>query len=279
VAFELTLDQTKILLDNNGQSEKWHNAFLKLFPKYDITTGVRVAGFLAQCGHESNGFRIKEENLNYSAKRLNEVFRRYFSDVGRSTTGYAKNPEALANLVYGNRMDNGPESSGDGYRFRGRGPIQLTGKYNYAEFGKTIGKTAEEVVEYMGTTEGAVESALWFWKTNNLNQYCDNEDLLGMTKRINGGINGLTDRRNRWNKALGLFSISDSGASNQPRVYKVNDTGGMIRRIQSILGITADGVFGDNTKAAVRQYQIRKGLTPDGIVGPATLRKMGITNG
>ena len=100
-----------------------------------------------------------------------------------------------------------------------------------------------------------------------------------MTKRINGGINGLTDRRNRWNKALGLFSISDSGASNQPRVYKVNDTGGMIRRIQSILGITADGVFGDNTKAAVRQYQIRKGLTPDGIVGPATLRKMGITNG
>lgn len=278
MVFRPTLDQTKVLLGNNRQSAQWHAAFVKLFPEYGITTPVRVAGFLAQCGHESNGFRIREENLNYSAKRLNEVFYRYFAGAGRDAKDYAKKPEKIANLVYGDRMNNGPPSSGDGYRFRGRGPIQLTGRYNYTEFGKTIGKSAEETAEYMDTIEGALESALWFWKTNHINRYCDSRDIVGMTKRINGGTNGLRDRTERWDQALELFGIAEEAAP-RAQVYKRGDRGGMVRRIQGALGITADGIFGSGTEAAVKRYQQRKGLTPDGVVGPATLRKMDITNG
>lgn len=278
---ELTLDQTKAILSRNKSVTKWHKAFLKYFDKYDITTTERIAGFLAQCCHESGDFTIVEENLNYSASGLNRVFSKYFARAGRDATQYARQPEKIANLVYGNRMGNGGPETGDGYRFRGRGPIQLTGRDNYTRFGKTIGKTAEEAAEYMQTTDGALESALWFWKTNNLNAYCDRGDIIGMTKRINGGTNGLSDRKRHWAHALSVLGAKPP-VDTQPymgSIVKLGSTGGKVREIQVKLGLTVDGRFGPMTQAAVKKYQAKNGLTVDGIVGLNTAKRMGLATG
>ena len=118
---------------------------------------------------------------------------------------YEHKPEKIANRVYANRMGNGPETSGDGFKYCGRGLIQLTGKSNYVAFGKSVGKTADEVIEYMKTSAGALESALWFWKQNNLNNYADASDMKSITKRINGGYNGLEDRIARYNKIIQIL--------------------------------------------------------------------------
>lgn len=161
--------------------------------KYSLTTVNRLAGFIAQCGHESANFRLNIENLNYSAKALRAVFGKYFPTDSIANT-YARKPELIANKVYANRMGNGPESSGDGWRYRGRGYIQLTGKDNYTFFSQYINKTLSETLQYILTVQGSLESAAWFWDKNNLNKYCDNDDIVGMTKRINGGTNGLSHR-------------------------------------------------------------------------------------
>jgi putative chitinase len=153
---------------------------------------------LAQCGHESNGFTVFKENLNYSAEGLVSTFSKYFPNIS-STAGFAKNPQKIANKVYANRMGNGSEESGDGYLYRGRGVIQLTGKDNYKAFADFKGKTLNDVVNYLETTEGAIESALWFWKTRGLNAVCDTDDIIKMTKLINGGLIGLDDRKLKYN--------------------------------------------------------------------------------
>jgi putative chitinase len=160
-----------------------------------------VAGFLSQCGHESNDFTVLRENLNYSAEGLNKTFKKYFPTV-ESAQPYARQPEKIANKVYANRMGNGPESSGDGFKYRGRGAIQLTGHDNYKAFADAIGKTIDDTVAYCETLEGAIESACWFWKGHGLNALADAQDVLGMTRRINGGTVGLDDRQKRWDNAL-----------------------------------------------------------------------------
>ena len=164
----------------------------------------RVAGFLAQIAHESGGFTAVKENLNYSAKGLMGTFKKYFPTEALAKQ-YERKPEMIANKVYANRMNNGPEESGDGYRFCGRGLIQLTGRANYTKFATDLGMSIEDTVAYLETPNGAVASAGWFWDNNNLNQYCDRNDFVTLTKRINGGTIGLADREHHYHLALKLL--------------------------------------------------------------------------
>lgn len=161
----------------------------------------RIAAFLSQVAHESGGFNVIKENLNYSAIGLTKTFKKYFPTLAIATP-YAKNPELIANKVYANRMGNGSVSSGDGYKFRGRGLIQLTGKQNYIKFAASINKSITDTIVYLETPTGAVASAGWFWNINKLNIYADKEDFIGLTRRINGGTIGLIDRKHHYELAL-----------------------------------------------------------------------------
>ena len=169
---------------------------------YDMNVNpARLAGFLAQTAHESGGYTAIKENLNYSAKGLRGTFGKYFPN-DEIANQYAKKPERIANRVYGNRMSNGPEESGDGYRFCGRGLIQLTGRANYTKFAQDLGMSIEDTIAYLETPNGAVASAGWFWDNNKLNQYCDSGDFVTLTKRINGGTIGLEDRKHHYELAM-----------------------------------------------------------------------------
>lgn len=204
---ELSKEQLKQLLPKNPYIDQWHNALTQLLPDYEINTPQRVASFLAQCAHESGGFLFLKENLNYKAASLRKVFPKYFP-TDEIANAYASKPnkaEAIANRVYASRMGNGDEESGDGYRYCGRGLIQLTGKDNYTFFAGSLGITVEEASEYLQTFEGAAQSACWFWETNNLNQFADKGDIVTMTKRINGGTIGLEDRIKHYEHALHVF--------------------------------------------------------------------------
>lgn len=171
---------------------------------YEINTTQRVAAFLAQVAHESGSFIFTQENLNYSAKGLRGIFGKYFpnDDIANQ---YQRQPEMIANRVYANRMGNGNETSGDGWKFRGRGLIQLTGKNNYTLFANSLGLSVEDCVKYMSTVEGATASAGWFWNSNDLNKYADNGDIAMLTRLINGGNLGLDDRVHHYEMALGLL--------------------------------------------------------------------------
>lgn len=161
----------------------------------------RIAGFLAQIAHESGGLSVIKENLNYSVQGLRNVFPKYFpnDDIAKQ---YARKPEKIANRVYANRMGNGPEESGDGYKYCGRGLIQLTGKQNYTKFAEDLDMSIDDTIAYLETPNGAVASAGWFWDNNKLNQYCDKDDFITLTKRINGGTIGLQDRLHHYEIAL-----------------------------------------------------------------------------
>lgn len=171
---------------------------------YEINTPQRMAAFLAQVAHESGGFTAVKENLNYSAKGLMTTFKKYFPTEAVAKE-YERQPEKIANKVYGNRMGNGDEASGDGARYCGRGLIQLTGKHNYTRFAKDLGVSIEECVQYLETPEGAVASAGWFFDTNNLLKICDSGDMKMLTKRINGGYIGLEDRIHHYELALSVL--------------------------------------------------------------------------
>lgn len=169
---------------------------------YEMTANpARLAGFLAQIAHESGGFTAVKENLNYSAKGLMTTFKKYFPSEELAKQ-YERKPEKIANRVYANRMANGDEASGDGYRFCGRGLIQLTGRANYTKFAEDLGISIEETVKYLETPNGAVSSAGWFWDNNSLNKYCDSGDFVTLTKRINGGTIGLADRQHHFDEAM-----------------------------------------------------------------------------
>ena len=199
--FSFTLADLKSIIGNNQYADHWYDAICKICPDYQIDTPQRLAAFLAQCAHESGGFVFLKENLNYKAASLRKVFPKYFPDDAIAAA-YANKGEMIANRVYGNRMGNGDEASGDGFRYCGRGLIQLTGKNNYESFADSIETPVEEVPAYLATFEGAVQSACWFWETNNLNQWADKGDILTLTKRINGGTIGLEDRKKHYEHAL-----------------------------------------------------------------------------
>jgi len=189
---------------NKDNCEAWHTSLSAFLPIYGIKTGLRVAAFLAQTSHESGKYKFIEENLNYSDKGLLKVFPKYFNES--NVLEYARKPEAIANRVYANRMGNGDEASGDGYRYRGRGLIQLTGKSNYSAFGEKLNMDLEDVPTYLSTYDGAVESACWFWHKTNLNPLADIGDILTMTKKINGGTHGLSERQSEFSRILNIYS-------------------------------------------------------------------------
>ena len=200
----LTLSQLKQLLPKNPYVEHWHHALFQLLPDYDINTPNRIAAFVAQCAHESGGFMVLKENLNYKAATLRKIFPKYFTN-DQIAQEYASKPNkqvAIASKVYANRMGNGDEASQEGYKFCGRGLIQLTGRSNYQAFADSLEMNIDDVPEYLQTFEGAAQSACWFWETNKLNQWADAGDILTLTKRINGGTIGLEDRKKHYDHAL-----------------------------------------------------------------------------
>jgi putative chitinase len=211
----ITVSQFKQFAPHTKYAEQWCAALFgpqeelggkSLLAEYQINTPKRVASFLAQCHHESGGFVWLTENLNYSASGLRKTFAKYFPDDAIAQR-YARKPDAIANLVYANRMGNGSEASGEGSRYKGRGIIQLTGKTNYFWFAASLEITPEEAAEYMQTFEGAAQSACWFWETNSLNKFADVSDLRGMTKVINGGYKGMEDRELQYARASKLLGV------------------------------------------------------------------------
>jgi len=199
--FNFTQDKFTQIIGKNPYADHWFEALCEILPDYDINTVPRVAAFLAQTAHESGGYRAIKENLNYKAESLMRVWPRYFPNM-EIAKAYEKQPERIANRAYANRMGNGDEASGDGWKFCGRGLIQLTGKDNYTRYAQSLEIGLDEASEHLTTFEGCVQSAAWFWEANNLNQWADSGDMLTLTKRINGGTLGLDDRIKHYNHAL-----------------------------------------------------------------------------
>ena len=201
---ELTKQQLKQLLPKNPYIDQWYDALSQLLPDYEINTPQRIAAFIAQCSHESGGFTALKENLNYKWETLRRLFPKYFTtdDLAKAYANMPNKQEAIANRIYASRMGNGPEDSGDGYRFCGRGLIQLTGRDNYTFFAGSVDISVEEASEHLGTFEGAAQSACWFWETNSLNKWADTGDIKELTRRINGGYIGLEDRIKHYEHAL-----------------------------------------------------------------------------
>jgi putative chitinase len=209
--FEFTVEHLKQIIGNNPYIDHWHEALGKILPDYEIDTPKRLAAFLAQCAHESGNFRAIKENLNYKWESLRKIFPKYFptDDLAKQYAALpsAKKQEAIANRIYANRMGNGPEESGDGFRYCGRGLIQLTGKDNYTRYAQSLEISVEEASEHLTTFEGCVQSACWFWEANNLNQWADKQDIITLTKRINGGTIGLEDRIKHYNHACHVLGV------------------------------------------------------------------------
>ena len=186
-----------------GIDAKWFEPLDNTFSKFEINTTKRQAAFLGQCGHESNNFRTLEENLNYSANALMRVWPSRFPDHDVAEK-YANKPEKIANKVYAKRMGN--TEDGDGWKYRGRGIIQLTGKDSYIRCGDAIGIDLVGFPDILLTEKYASLSAGWFWRKHGLNQLADLSDWVAITKRINGGIHGIDDRVARTNKALAVLA-------------------------------------------------------------------------
>ena len=288
MSFEFDFTKGHLAEIISADADDWYDALCELLPKYGITTERRVAHFLSQCAHESGGFKRLEENLNYSAKALRAVFGRYFGNSPkRDADEYHRQPEMIANYVY---MDEyrkykmGNVNEGDGWLFRGRGLKQLTGRHNYTKFGESIDMSAEQAAEYVATPSGAIESACWFWDTNNLNDIADTDNVVKMTKKINGGNIGLEDRQKRYSHAMEVLgmSVEDLGADDSS-VEDILDDIGVLRKgakgegvklMQEALGIGADGDFGPGTERALKEWQSANGLVADGVAGPATFEKL-----
>jgi putative chitinase len=203
---ELTKGQLSQLLPKNPYLDHWFHALEQLLPDYEINTPKRMAAFLAQCAHESGNFTATKENLNYRPESLVKLFSKYFDlPTAQKYCALPNKQEAIANKIYASRMGNGDEASGDGYRYCGRGLIQVTGKANYTDFADSLEIKPEEAAEYMHTFEGAAQSACWFWESRKLNTYADRGDIKGMTKIINGGYIGLEDRISHFEHALHIF--------------------------------------------------------------------------
>ena len=287
--FDFTEDQLAEIIPGNKQVAEWYAALYEILPMYEITTERRVAHFLSQCAHESANFKRLEENLNYSAKALRAVFGRYFGDAPkRDADEYHRQPEMIANYVYMDEFRKykmGNIYDGDGWLFRGRGLKQLTGRDNYTKFGESIGMTAEEAAEYVQSFNGAIQSACWFWDTNNLNDIADGDNVKLMTKKINGGSIGLEDRQRRYVVAMNVLGApldahqeddDDDGDDilDDIGVLRRGSRGDGVAMMQEALGLEADGIFGRGTERALINWQMDNGLTPDGVAGPMTFEKL-----
>ncbi len=193
-----------------AELEPWVDPIRAACARFEINTIRRIAAFVAQMAHES-GLKAREEDLNYSAKRLAEVWSRFAANPSASpkerqpnnlARACAHNPEKLANVVYANRMGNGPPESGDGWRHRGVGPLQNTGKQNHERFAEAMGMSLADALTYMRTVEGGIMAAAWFWEANDINRLADTPGVADESRAINGGENGLADRERRFNAGV-----------------------------------------------------------------------------
>lgn len=202
-------DFTKDVIDNcinNDDSASWYPILVDVLPTFNITSKLRFAGWVAQMGHESQDFKTLKENLNYRASGLRKTFGKYFTSDSLAAS-YEHQPEKIANRVYANRMGNGDEASGDGWKYRGRGLIQITGKNNYSACSTALYNDDRLLTnpDLLMQMDGAVRSACWFWNKGGLNAYADKSDLVTITIRINGATNGLEDRTDRYEHALSVL--------------------------------------------------------------------------
>jgi putative chitinase len=281
----ITFSQFQQMIPSNREANVWYNIAKDFFEKYEINTVNRIAGFMAQTAHESNDFRVLEENLNYSVEGLLKTFGKYFIRGKANPEDYARNPEKLANYVYmdSNRSKSaalGNTQPGDGWKFRGGGLIQLTGRNNYTAFGRDIGMTAEQAAEYVRTKRGAFESACWFWKKNNLARFADADDIDGMSRKVNGGTIGLEDRRSKYERfksILNATTINNNSTTSVSNIYpnlSRNSTGDLVKKVQTALQITPNGVFDLQTEIAVRSWQRINRFTPNGILNNIQIKKL-----
>ena len=280
----LTEAQLAAMIPTNKEVGEWCVALNEMLPKYGITTDKRIASFISQCAHESMDFRVLEENLNYKEATLLRVFPRYFGPGKENAAEYAGKPEKIANYVYMDKNRSkagalGNQKEGDGFLFRGKGLKQVTGRSNTTAFGKTVGMTAEEAAKYLMTKKGALESALWFWGSRNLNEVADTGDVVRLTKIINGGDIGLADRQARYAKAMAALGGKIEAINSQitdavTQALRRGSKGDLVKKLQAKLGLTADGDFGPGTEAALKKWQTANGLTADGVAGPKTLTKL-----
>jgi putative chitinase len=205
--FNFTEEQVHHLLPRVKNVSEWYEAMVETLPQYGINDVARVSAFIAQCAHESGGFTLMQENLNYSADGLQKIFGKYFPNP-QIATQYARQPEKIANRVYANRMGNGNQASGDGFKFCGRGYIQLTGRDNYTAFDNSVEDDILATPDLVATKYPLL-SAAWFWNKNVLNKIADTgvgEDVITkITKKINGGTIGLADRVTHFNEYYNLL--------------------------------------------------------------------------
>lgn len=203
----LTPEKLQAILKTNPNACDWYEPLVNNLESYEIDSPNRAAAFLAQTSHESGDYRILSENLNYSQQGLRKVFPKYFPDDATAFR-YARQPQAIANRVYGGRMGNGSEQSGDGWNYRGRGVLQVTGKNNYASCSQFLFQDLRllDDPDYLTTMDGALQSAIWFWTANKLNPIADKGDVINLTKRINGGTIGLAERIEKYNRILDILT-------------------------------------------------------------------------
>ena len=279
----LSFEKFKKMIPTNREPDQWYNIAVEMLGKYEINTVNRIAGFFAQTAHESSDFRVLEENMNYSAERLREVFPRYFK-TNAAAYAAAYKPVVIANVVYmdKNRTRRGALGNvqeGDGWKFRGGGIKQLTGRNNYERFGKSIDMSADEAAHYVRTKKGAFESACWFWKENKLERYADKDDIVGMSKKVNGGSIGLADRKERYSIAKMVLGGALQESSESKKIINTlrrGMVGDDVKLLQKALGVYVDGKFGFGTASALKKWQRVNKLTVDGIAGENTLRKLGL---
>lgn len=209
----ITASNLKSILKNPHSNEfysVWADRFNSLFPAYQINTAKRIAGFICQVAHESGEFTRTVENLNYSADGLAKTWPKIFSTPQKNPNALAlmieRNPQKIANIAYANKGGNGNEASGDGWLYRGRGLIQITLKDNYAAISKALGIDLIANPDYAATQDGALETALAYWKLNNINRHCDSGDFEAMTKSINKAGLGIEERLEYYDRAISVIN-------------------------------------------------------------------------
>lgn len=256
----ISLNQLKTMLPNIKESETWLLLANEFLPKYEIDTPEEIAMFFAQTGHESNDFNNLHENLNYSWQRLRKVFPRYFK-TDAIAKEYHRKPVEIANRVYDDALRTnkiGNTQPGDGYRFCGKGIIQLTGRWNYTDFGKSVNMTAEQASDYLLTKRGAFESACWFWKSRNINRH--STDVRAASRAVNGGDIGAVDRKTRYYRCLRALEAPVAPV----RALAVGSRGEDVKAIQRALGTPADGMYGNKTATRVKAWQRSRKLPTTG---------------
>jgi putative chitinase len=259
---------------NATKINAYYEPLMNAMSEFGIDTKKRQVMFLAQVMTESGSLSVVVENLNYSAPGLRNTFGKYYR-TDAEAAAHARQPIKIASRVYANRMGNGDERSQEGWKYRGRGLIQITGKNNYDNFGESIKMDIDSNVGFLETPEGAARSAAWFWDVNNLNRFADAGDIVGCSKAVNGGTNGLEERKKFY--ARGMQAIAGSTDEPVPATFTtltIGSSGDNVAQVQTLLGIDADGRFGPGTAAAVKEFQRLNGLTVDGVVGPKTFELM-----